>query len=647
MTHHGWSLRWLIGGIYFIIMVLILGGLALFFSYRVEADIVSSDLGVLQKVARSNAEWLAEIFTDLENHRLDAGTLILVNKGLQRKLFNIYMETQADRVAILRMDGTVMPLPTSTAGFEVAEAPYPTTINPTASSLFDREIMAARNGDLGWDFRENPETGERFLYIAAPIRIKERIGRLTANHWVPKAILLLAVPHENLRQAEVIASVRAAGVAAVFATLVIVLLVTVLVSSYIAQPLAGLSAAAARYADGQLDERVAPTGPAEVVSLGESFNEMAEQLRLTITKLAEERAQAQAILTSMADALLVTDEDGRILLVNRAAEQLCGLTAADAVGRALEETIPHGDLRELLGKVLNTRIPLKHEIILATPTERHIEVHLAPVLVEDYPQGVVLALYDMTQERKVAQMHRDFVANVSHELRTPVTSIRATAEAILEAGIDDPQTAHDFMETIAAESERLTGLLDDLLNLSRIETGHRHLTLEELDVREIIQYVVTRVITPITAKGQRLELDVPASLPVMADRDALVQIVVNLLENACKYSPEGASIRVRAAADAHELVLAVSDTGIGISPEEQERVFERFYRVDKARSRAQGGTGLGLAIVRHLVELHGGRITVISDPGVGSTFTVVLPQAGDAAPADAGERPSGKGVPAP
>jgi two-component system phosphate regulon sensor histidine kinase PhoR len=291
----------------------------------------------------------------------------------------------------------------------------------------------------------------------------------------------------------------------------------------------------------------------------------------------------------------------------------------------LTEAITSCELQDLLEQTITTGIPLRRELTITHPLEHIVEVHLAPVEVEEHTLGVVIVLYDITQQRRLEHIHKDFVANVSHELRTPVASIRAMAETLLDAGDDQQEIATEFLQTIIGESERLTSLLEDLLNLARIESGNRMVTLEAFDLAELIRHVAQRVMAPVTEKHQQLILELPEELMVMADRDALFQIMINLLDNARKYSPDGGVISVSAFLT-DVLRIAVTDTGYGIPPVEIERIFERFYRVDKARSRAQGGTGLGLAIVKHLVEIQGGQITVRSEVGAGSTFTVILPQ---------------------
>ena len=699
MPQRSWSLRRLIGGIYFFIMVAILGTLALYFSYRTTDEYMATMIRTRGGQASLAADLLAPLVREFELERsrlfVQAGihedaakraldTIIarpdlvralstdmlipwvktrdgetlraLVEKArhlgelhrmITTTLRGIYKCTvPARRVTVLKLDGNI-----------VAETP-PFSSEPTGTD-FPPEVLQAldiRGTGMGVQTRYNHRTAEETLYIAVPLleTSEQPAGHAksgvqsdevsgSAKHNACSGVIVLAAPTSEVRTA--ITNIRIAIALAFLASVVLLFFVNAGVSKTISSPLATLSEAVGRFADGHLREQVHVTGAAEIVSLGYSFNQMAEQLRRTITRLAEERAQAQAILASMMDGVLMTDMHGIILLMNHSAETMFGRPEAELFGLSVAEANFPDELPALLQKTIDSGFPLMHEITFSHPEERNVEVHMAPVDLEGRQLGVVIGLYDITPQRKLEIMRRDFVANVSHELRTPVASIRAMAETLFAAKADDPQMLTEFLETIIGESERLSALLDDLLQLSRIESGRHLLTPEELDLSALIRHITERVIAPVAAKRQRVELDIPDHLLAVVDRDAFVQIMVNLLDNAQKYSPAGSVISVQAARD-EEVVkeamiwIRVADTGYGIPPEDLERIFERFYRVDKARSRAQGGTGLGLAIVQHLVELHGGRIAVKSEVGVGSTFTIMLPQDTAKAPQEAGELPA-------
>ncbi len=657
MKQYAWSLRWLIGGIYFVIMVTLLGPLAFYISRQAEEQYMSNMVQPLLGQARLGAELLApkvNVYLDiLQRKQADTSAALPVpsvrdDLELQQKQLDITdvlrtihrrcrpgEDVTARHVTLLGLDGTIIADPQR----DISDLPR--TTMPEV-----RQALAPSAPYMGWgqDIRYDKGADERILYVAVPVQTKKPVqtNNLVANPPLPGQIssasgstrrphtepvnlgvLVLAAPLTHVD--EEITNINIAIGLTFVGVLVVLLFIIAGVSSYISEPLAKLSVAAMRFADGHLEERVEPRGAAEVASLGRSFNLMTEQLRQTITRLAEERAQAEAMLVSMVDGVIVTDITGKVLILNHAAEEVCTQPVAQAIGQPLAAIIADATLNEMLEQILGTWLPLQGEIMIAEPVECTLEVHLAPVQVDGHPRGVVIVLYDITTQRKLEQVRRDFVANVSHELRTPVTSIRAMAETLQDVHQEDPQATAEFLQTITTESERLTSMLDDLLQLSRIESNRRLVKPREIDAGKVIRHVVDRVITPITVNSLQLALDVPAHIPIVVDPDAFTQILVNLLDNARKYSPDGGVIRVSLTKD-EVVCLRVTDTGIGISADELDRIFERFYRVDKARSRAQGGTGLGLAIVKHLVELHHGRIYVESTLGVGSTFTVILPQ---------------------
>jgi len=647
MTHQRWSLRLLIGGTYFFIMAGILGALGWYFSQRTAKIYMEAMVRTVLGQAMLGADLLktTQQPTLSKLHQLT----ISDKQTLKSMLWHIHINSFASHVMLLDSTGVMMidsltPNPSEASNNEntaVATDASRHTASTTAGAnawVLTPEVQQILHGrDMGQDIRIS-ETSEETLYTAVPVMSKNPVlEQPTYGDWMlPKtsgpiqarkpstvlAILVLATPTTEVDTA--VSNMRYAIALAFAVALIVLIFINLGVSSSISQPLGTLSAAAGRFAHGNLEEHVAPSGALEISSLGASFNRMAAELRGTITRLAEERARAEAMLISMVDGVLVTDIQSKILLINRSAEQILSLPQTAVIGTSLPEVVFHDELLDLLQKTLTSGLPVKHEIIFSLPVERIIEVHMAPVVVEDRQLGVVIVLYDITPQRKLEQVRRDFVANVSHELRTPVTSIRAMAETMSAAGGEDPVMAAEFLQAIVEESERLTTLLDDLLQLSRIESGRQLLVLEELDLCAEIRHVAERVIAPIAAKKQQLVLDIPASLSIVSDRSAIIQVMVNLLDNAQKYSPEGGTITVTLEQDT-TLRIHVRDTGMGISPADLQRIFERFYRVDKARSRAQRGTGLGLAIVKHLLELLHGSIHVESELGVGSYFTVELP----------------------
>jgi two-component system phosphate regulon sensor histidine kinase PhoR len=346
------------------------------------------------------------------------------------------------------------------------------------------------------------------------------------------------------------------------------------------------------------------------------------------------------MLTRMADGIIVTDVSGRIVLFNPAAERIFGIPAARAVDRTITDVFMDYDFSAMLTRAFGQGVSQTGEVKVERPQERLLDVFVTLVETEGGDgHGAVIVLHDLTEIRRLENIRRDFVANVSHELRTPVASIRAMAEALLMGAKDDPETLEQFLETMLKETERLSTLLDDLLELARIESGRRELRKVDLNARQLVETVLRKLRPQAERKQLCVSVDVPADLTLRADPDAMQQVLVNLLDNAIKYTPEGGKVGVECRVSSVEVMtdepppvtrhpspvtLIVRDTGVGIPREHLPRIFERFYRVDKARSREMGGTGLGLSIVKHLVELQGGRVTVESAVGKGSVFTVTL-----------------------
>jgi two-component system phosphate regulon sensor histidine kinase PhoR len=329
----------------------------------------------------------------------------------------------------------------------------------------------------------------------------------------------------------------------------------------------------------------------------------------------------------MVSGVVVFELSGRINLVNPSAERILGISKNEAAGRKYVEALKNYPLIQIIDRVLKSGQPQSGEITLIFPAERILEAHAAPVLGERLePQGVVLVLHDISEIRHLEMVRAEFVANVSHELKTPVTAVKGFAETLLEGALYDPRACEEFVSIIAEEAERLNRLINDLLSLSRIESREIRLQLEPLELGHEIRQIADTIMPRFQKKELALNVLAPGK-PVVAqaDRDRLEQVLLNLLENSLMYTPSGGRVDVAVWEEVGMVVVSVSDTGIGIPPDDLPRIFERFYRVDRARSRKLGGTGLGLAIVKHIVDAHGGRVWVESELGQGSTFYFTLP----------------------
>lgn len=337
-------------------------------------------------------------------------------------------------------------------------------------------------------------------------------------------------------------------------------------------------------------------------------NRMEASFSAIMDELQAEKDRIRLIVDKTDDGLIVVDEHGRVQMINTAGDRLLS-----------QEPLHDHELSELVRKVLSTGTRASMQIELDTPKRVPLDVYVTPL-----SDGALVVMHDLTEIMKTDSVRRDFVANVSHELRTPLASIKAMAETIVLRGSKHPEAAEEFARKIMDEADRLTAISDDLLDLARIE-ANRPLRMEEFALLEVVQAVISDLQSRADSKAIEVSVDVAENLLITADRDAIYQILVNLVDNAIRYTRPGGSVTVSAEGNEAGVSISVADTGIGIPEDEQARIFERFYRVDKGRSRESGGTGLGLSIVKHLVEAHGGKITVGSAPGEGSRFDIRIP----------------------
>ncbi|MBM7867548.1 phosphate regulon sensor histidine kinase PhoR [Heliobacterium gestii] len=367
--------------------------------------------------------------------------------------------------------------------------------------------------------------------------------------------------------------------------------------------------------------------PDELGQLAKAIYETTESVRHKIHQLSQDKTKFETILESMVEGVVGFDHMGRILLMNSAAEQMLRIQSDRVRGKLLLEAFRHRELESLLIQALNTGEVQKKQLQLWPNKPQTFRVQVVPVWTEQRRLlGAAMVIDDVTEVRRLEQMRTEFVANVSHELRTPLTSIKGFVETLLDGALDDAKVAKRFLSIINEETQRLQRLIEDLLQLSRIESQAGRAVEDQAFLEPEMQRV-RNLLEPIALEKRiTLQVDVQKNLPQLPlSPDNLKQVLVNLTENAIKYTPEGGRVHVRAFRQDQNVTLEVQDTGIGIPEESLPRIFERFYRVDKARSREMGGTGLGLAIVKHIIERSGGRVTVHSQVGAGSIFTVSFP----------------------
>jgi two-component system phosphate regulon sensor histidine kinase PhoR len=406
-------------------------------------------------------------------------------------------------------------------------------------------------------------------------------------------------------------------------------MISLWLSRRISRPLEEMKRGAERFACGELEGRLPIYSGEEMGGLAEAMNQMAVQLDDRIRTVVRQRNEQDAVLSSMIEGVLAVDNEERILRVNQSAAELLNIDHAVAIGRRIQEVIRKPDLQNFVSQALQSQKRIEEDITLVIRgNEIFLQAHGAPLRDSSGKDiGALVVLNDITRLQRLENIRRDFVANVSHELKTPITAIKGSVETLLGGAVEDEESAQRFLDIIARQSDRLNAIIEDLLALSRIEQGEERDGLEKAKTQLRSVFLNTLQACQLKANDKQvaLEMDCPDDIEIMINAPLLEQALVNLVDNAIKYSPEKGRVHFSALREDSAVVIKVQDWGSGISKEHLPRLFERFYRVDKARSRKLGGTGLGLAIVKHIVQSHNGQIAVESTPGNGSTFIIQLP----------------------
>jgi two-component system phosphate regulon sensor histidine kinase PhoR len=406
----------------------------------------------------------------------------------------------------------------------------------------------------------------------------------------------------------------------------------VFVAGRVTRPVVEMQAIARQMSEGQFAVRAPVRSDDELGALGRALNVMVLRLREQIANLEAERAKATAILDGMVEGVIAVDGQEGVLLMNERARAMFGVGHGRGEGKPFLEVIRNADLHEIFRSGRTAGGVFRRELRLIHPVDRILRVTAVPLRLAAEEPGLVMVVDDVTELRRLEQVRTEFIANVSHELRTPLTAIQGYLETLLSGALEEREHARRFVEIAFRHTERLGRLLNDLTDLSNIELGKVSLRLAATPLGPVVDSVLEIVAAKARDGGVTLHADVSPTLSVQADHDRLAQILINLVDNAVKYTPAGGAVTVRARATADGRVeTSVSDTGVGIPRADLPRITERFYRVDKARSRELGGTGLGLAIVKHLVFAHGGEMTIESEEGRGTTVRVTLPAGGGTA----------------
>lgn len=496
------------------------------------------------------------------------------------------------------------------------------------------EIEKAFNGDVGKSRRFSKTLEENRIYVAIPLRYVSVQSSTTDSGSMVGSVLRTSVSVASLDKT--LAAIKVRIAVGSLAVMFLTGLITLLISRNISKPLELMKRNAERFSQGDFSERMLPmakkTASLEVVTLAGSMDRMAELLDEKIQDIVTHRNQLETVFSSMVEAVIAIDREERVISINQAAAQLFDVDRRVAPGRIVQQIVRNVNLQQQISHTLISKESIEAEIVLHDEEgDRFLQTNVVTLsngVGENV--GVLVVMNDVTKLRRLENVRRDFVANVSHELRTPITSIRGYVETLLDGALESREDAERFLQTVLRQSERLSAIIDDLLALSRIEeeSKQQQIRLQKEQLYPVISSAIQTCQHMVEETGVAITVDCPETIQVEMNATLLEQALVNLLVNAITYSKKGGSVTVQAKLSEEEqgktVRIIVKDTGCGIAKKHLPRLFERFYRSDKARSRTLGGTGLGLAIVKHIAQAHNGKIEVVSVEGKGSEFTLIV-----------------------
>ena len=467
-------------------------------------------------------------------------------------------------------------------------------------------VLAAMNGQVG----QQTQTLGEYFDVAIPIRDGEG-----------KVAFVVGVLDDKTELQELNWNLFTILIRAILFGLVVAIFLSFLLSKTITTPVEKLTDQAARIAAGDFTSSAQIQSEDEIGILSDTFDEMSAQLETTLRQVEEERNKLDTLFQHMADGMVAFDSDGMLLQFNAAAEEM--------LDRKLDESLRYTDVfPEVQVRQEDVALDGRSIEIDYAAGPRFLKIYFAPIRLGAEGKGLMAVLHDVTEQRKLDDSRREFVANVSHELRTPLTNVRGYAETLMSADDIDRDIQMRFLGVISSEADRMTRIVKDLLTLTRLDYNRMEMHMQRMDLRELGQKAAAAMEGQAKSQGLTLTCDLPAEMPaVTGDPERIQQVIINIITNAIKYNKPQGSIAITGGVEAEQVFLRVEDTGIGVPKADLERLFERFYRVDKARSRESGGTGLGLAIAKQIVESHGGRIGFDSEYGKGSIVTLYLPRA--------------------
>ena len=579
------SLRWRVALPYIILLIVSLGGLSLYLSSFVRTTYLNNQSTVLLNETRALANIIAP--------------------DLQQGAPYTSLDKLTDQYAsLLNVRATVI-LPN---GVVVAESSMDP--NQLDNHLDRPEIQKALQGQEDTETRYSDTLKIDMFYAAIPIK--------QANQVV--GVARLAIPLTQLQSNMMVINNTIMGTAV--ATILLAFLLAILLTNYTILPLRRLTETVKQMDSGEIPQPNPSERLDEIGRLDRAFSLMASRLNAQIKELTAERGKLAAVLAKMTDGILIVDGEGCVQLINTAAQRIFKVTEAEAIGHSLVEVIRNHQLVELWRNCLQTEE--QQTTTLETAPDRLFVQGIAIPLPQNLPGSTLLVYQDLTRVRRLEIVRRDFISNVSHELRTPLASLKALTETLMEGALEDPPAARRFLLQMDTEVDNLTQMVQELLELTRIESGKVPLNQVSIQPYELLKPAIDRMQLQAERAGLNLHLDSPQDLPfVKADPERIEQVLVNLLHNAIKFTLPGGEIIVSAFPSDKMVTFFVKDSGVGIDPDALSRIFERFYKAD--RSRSGRGTGLGLSIARHLVEAHGGKIWAESEIGHGSTFYFTIP----------------------
>ena len=475
------------------------------------------------------------------------------------------------------------------------------------------EIKLALSGSTGEQMRYSSTLKMKMLYVAVPIKSAKGIS----------GVLRLALPLTNVEK--MLEGIRNAIIYSIIFALGLAIVLSILITSGIIRPINKIIDVSRKFSAGDFTHKINHDSKDEIGELADTLNKMAQDIEEKVRAVNIQNQQLSTIFNSMIEGVIVTDKKSRIVSINPAVEKIFGILKQGAKGKFFLELIHNNDIAEVIATVIKEAEPVSKEITLIYPIHSIFEINANPIFESGSVNGCLVVIHDITEIRRLETMRRDFVANVSHELKTPLTSIKGFVETLLEGALEDKENNRNFLKIIQEHADRLDSLVNDLLSLSHLESKGMVINKDKFNLSSLVKEVVAGFSSQLKNKGVEVISQLPQELLINGDKNRIEQVLVNLVDNAIKFNRDKGFIKIYHENSGGKINVVVEDSGMGIPQNDISRIFERFYRVDKARSRQLGGTGLGLSIVKHIVELHGGITGVESTEGLGSKFWFALP----------------------